>query len=124
MIARIWHGRTLDQLGDEYFEYIKKTGIKGYRSTKGNRGAYVLRRIEKGVTEFLLITLWDSSDAIKKFSGPDMEKAVYFPDDRKYLLELEPLVDHFEVLLASNSQYFYNEGSISSPIIYMKGIRY
>ncbi len=34
MIARIWHGRTVDYLGDKYFEYIKKTGVKGCRSTR------------------------------------------------------------------------------------------
>jgi len=101
MIARIWRGRTSDSLADEYFEYIKRTGIKGYRSTEGNRGVYALRRIENGEAEFLLITLWDSFDAIKKFSGSDLEKAVYFPEDKKYLLELEPKVRHFEVLLDS-----------------------
>ncbi|MDH5742911.1 MAG: antibiotic biosynthesis monooxygenase [Candidatus Aminicenantes bacterium] len=123
MIARIWHGRTLDYLGDEYLEYIKKTGIQGYRSTEGNRGVYVLKRIKSGVAEFQLITLWDSFEAIRKFSGPDVEKAVYFPDDQKYLLELEPQANHFEVLLAPREQNSSYEEAFSNLAKYMKGIK-
>jgi heme-degrading monooxygenase HmoA len=123
MIARIWHGRTPDCMADEYFQYIKKTGVQGYKSTEGNRAMIVLRRIKNGVSEFLLITLWDSFEAIKKFSGPDVEKAVYFPDDKKYLLELEPHVDHFEVLLASEAKNSYNGGYLPTLIKYMKGIK-
>lgn len=123
MIARIWHGKTLDSLGDEYFEYIKKTGIKGIRSTEGNRGVYVLRRLENGEADFQLISLWDSLEAIKEFSGPEIEKAVYFPDDKKYLIELEPQVTHFEVILAQRNQNSPNEASFSKLIRYMKGIK-
>lgn len=98
MIVRIWHGKSPESLGDEYADYIKRTGVKGYRATEGNIGVYLLRRIEERVTEFLLISLWDSLDSIKRFAGPDVEKASYFPDDDKYLLEKEEYVTHFEVL--------------------------
>lgn len=123
MIARIWHGRTPDSLANEFFEYIKKTGVPGCKSTEGNRGFYALKRNKNGVSEFFLITLWDSFEAIKKFSGPDVEKAVYFPDDEKYLLELEPNVDHFQVLLASENKNTYNGGYLPTLIKYMKGIK-
>ncbi len=124
MIARIWQGKTPASLGDEYFDYIKKTGVEGCRSTEGNRGVFVLRRIENGEAEFKMITLWDSFEAIKKFSGPDAEKAVYFPDDEKYLLELEPQVNHFEVLQTTRIQNSSYEGNFPRLIGYMKGIKY
>ena len=99
MIARIWHGITLESKGDEYFNYIMETGVKGYRSTEGNLGVYVMRRIRDGQAEFLLISLWDSFDAIRKFAGHDFEKAVYYySNDKEFLLELEPNVAHYEVL--------------------------
>jgi heme-degrading monooxygenase HmoA len=84
---------------------------------------YVLRRVEDGISEFLFITLWDSIEAIKKFAGQDVEKAVYYPDDVKYLLELNPHVKHFEVLLASKGRNSYNEGSLPRLMKYMKGIK-
>ncbi len=123
MIARVWRGRTPEGLSDEYFRYIKKTGIPGYKSTEGNRGLLALKRAQDGASEFLLITLWDSFEAIKKFAGPDVEKAVYFPDDGRYLLEIEPHVDHFEVLLAYENKNAYNGGYLPTLVKYMKGIK-
>lgn len=98
MIARIWRGRTPSSKSDEYFEYLKKTGLSDYRSTDGNQGVYVLRRTKDGEAEFLLLTLWDSLDAIKRFAGDDYEKARYYPEDRDFLLALEPVVNHYEIL--------------------------
>jgi len=99
MIMRIWKGATLESKSDEYYNYIMKTGVKMYRSIQGNLAVYVLRRIYEGKAEFLLISLWDSYDSIRKFAGTDIDKAVYsFPEDEKFLLEMEPNVLHYEVL--------------------------
>lgn len=98
MIVRTWRGITREADKDIYYEYLQKTGLPDYRATKGNQGVWVLRRVFNGKAEFLLITLWESWEAIKAFAGPDYEKAVYYPEDRKYLLELEPNVTHYEVL--------------------------
>ncbi|HXX72530.1 MAG TPA: hypothetical protein VEI80_02455 [Candidatus Acidoferrales bacterium] len=98
MIARFWRGVTPKSKSDDYFTYLQETGLKDYRETRGNRGVYVFRRIEGDHAVFLLLTLWDSYEAIKKFAGPDYEKAVYYPEDSKFLLELEPNVTHYEIL--------------------------
>jgi heme-degrading monooxygenase HmoA len=98
MIARIWRGRTTAAQAGPYHEYLKKTGLKDYASTPGNKGVTVLRRVGSSEAEFLLITYWDSLDAIKRFAGDDYERARYYPEDSGFLLELEPNVAHFEVL--------------------------
>ncbi|HEY7637624.1 MAG TPA: hypothetical protein VH763_18915 [Gemmatimonadales bacterium] len=100
MIARTWHGRVPAAKADEYFDYIQRTGIADYKRTPGNRGVYVFRRIEGGEAHFLLTSLWDSLDAIRRFAGNDVERARYYPEDTAYLLELEPKVTHYEVLVA------------------------
>lgn len=97
MIARIWRGVTPETKADAYLEYLHATGLKEYRSTPGNRGVTVLRRLANGRAEFVLISLWESMDAIRAFAGDDVEQAVYYPDDTQYLLELEPRVTHYEV---------------------------
>jgi heme-degrading monooxygenase HmoA len=58
----------------------------------------VLRRNNGGKTEFLVMSVWESVDAIKKFAGEDYQKAVILPRDREYLLEVEPNVFHYEIL--------------------------
>ncbi len=98
MIARIWHGVTPASKAVEYYDYLNRTGIPGYRATAGNEGVFVLRRTEEEVAHFLLISLWGSLDAIRQFAGAEIEKAKYYPEDEKYLLELEPRVQHYEVL--------------------------
>jgi heme-degrading monooxygenase HmoA len=98
MIARIWRGVTREADKDTYFEYLQETGLKEYASAPGNRGVWVLRRVFDGRAEFTLISHWESWDAIKAFAGADCEKAVYYPQDEKFLLEMLPKVEHYEIL--------------------------
>ena len=103
MIARSWHGRVPAGKADAYHAYLLRTGLGDYADTPGNKGVQVLRRTEDGVTHFLLITFWDSLDAIRAFAGADYERARYYPEDDDYLLEREPFVTHYDVLAASQA---------------------
>ena len=96
MIARIWHGATTAANANKYLDYLNETGVSECRATEGNLGVYVLRRIEGDTAHFLFISLWPSYDAIQSFAGPDLEKAKYYPEDKQFLLELEPTVTHYE----------------------------
>lgn len=99
MIARSWHGRVPRAKGDEYFQYLSRTGLADYRSTPGNRGVLVQRWVEGEVAHFLLTTFWDSVDAIKRFAGEDYRVARYYDEDDRFLLEREPFVQHADVLM-------------------------
>ena len=99
MIARIWHGVTPTSKSDEYLYYLNKTGVPDYKSTEGNLGVHVLRKIEGHQAHFLFSSFWESIDSITKFAGSDTSKARYYPEDKKFLLELEPIVSHYEVLV-------------------------
>lgn len=99
MMARTWHGRVRTEDAEGYYQYLLRTGIPDYRATPGNLGITVLRRMEGNETHFVLITFWESMKAIQAFAGETPERARYYPEDERYLLELEPLVTHHEVLL-------------------------
>jgi heme-degrading monooxygenase HmoA len=103
MIARIWHGVTMATKADKYFDYLKGTGLADYAATSGNRGVYLLRRIEGDRAHFMTLTFWESEEAIKAFAGAAIEKARYYPEDKDFLLEFEPTVKHYEVLHAATS---------------------
>ena len=98
LIARVWHGVTEAAHADEYAAYLERTGARECRATPGNHGVYVLRRIKQNRAEFTFISLWESIDAIRRFAGNDYEKAHYYPEDRDFLIELEPFVEHYDVL--------------------------
>ena len=97
MIARLWHGSTPVSRSQAYLDFLLKTGVPDYRKTPGNRGVQILLRQEEDVAHFLLISLWDSMEAVGRFAGPDVDRAKYYPEDPQFLLELEPTVVHYEV---------------------------
>jgi heme-degrading monooxygenase HmoA len=98
MIARSWRGATKAQDAEAYLEYLHRTGFAEYRKTPGNRGVLGLRRIVKDRAEFLLISLWDSKEAIEKFAGADIDQAVFYPEDERFLVERDTHVSHYEVV--------------------------
>ena len=97
MIARIWRGITRADKADAYIAHLRETGLRDYANTPGNRGVTVLRRVQGEHSEIVLISLWDSMDAVRAFAGENPERSVYYPEDENYLLEMEPLVRHYDV---------------------------
>ncbi|HYC33919.1 MAG TPA: hypothetical protein VEB59_16635 [Gemmatimonadales bacterium] len=101
MIARAWRGVTRAADADRYLEYLEATGLSAYRDTEGNRGVLTLRRIAGDRAEFLLISLWDSEAAIRRFAGDDPERAVFYPEDERFLIEHGERVEHWAVVQQS-----------------------
>lgn len=97
MIARFWKGAVRKEDGDAYAEYMRETGVVGYTKTPGNRGVWMLRRDVDDRTEFVMFTLWDSLDAVKAFAGDDYERAVFYPEDERFLVERDLRSTHYEV---------------------------
>lgn len=101
MIARIWRGRTRAEHAGEYAAYVNETGVTQQRGTPGNRGSMIFTREQGDEVEFLVVSLWDSLEAVRAFAGERPETAVYYPEDERFLLNLEPEVRHYEVPVAS-----------------------
>jgi hypothetical protein len=68
MIAWLWHGVTVASKAEAYLDYLSTTGVPDYQATAGNRGVYVLRRMEGSQAPCLWLSLWDSSEAIQRVS--------------------------------------------------------
>lgn len=97
MVARIWKGAVGRADGDSYADYMRRTGVREYAETPGNQGVWMLRRDAGERTEFLMVTLWDSLEAVKAFAGEDYETAVFYPEDDRYLIARDELATHYEV---------------------------
>jgi heme-degrading monooxygenase HmoA len=98
VIARIWRGVVRREDAAAYADYIGRTGMAEYRSTPGNQGAWMLRRDDGDRSEIITFSLWDSRDSIRAFAGEDIDQAVYYPDDDRFLIERGPLVRHYEIV--------------------------
>src|SRR3954463_10761746 len=97
MIARAWSGTVRTSDADDYAAYIRQTGFAEYGRTAGNRGAWLLRRDDNGTTEFITLSLWDSIDGIHASAGEDIDAAVLYPEDERYLIGGESRTAHYEV---------------------------
>ena len=100
MIMRTWRACTSEADADSYYEYMSKAGLKRVQTAKGNRGVFVVRRHVHGKAEFLVLSLWESMEAVHGFAGPDATRAVFNPDDEERLLEYDVTVRLYDVLSA------------------------
>ena len=83
---------------DAYVEYIINTGMAEYRATPGNQGAWMLRRDDGDRSEIVTFSLWDSRDSIRAFAGEDIDQAVFYPEDDRFLIERDLAVRHYDVV--------------------------
>jgi heme-degrading monooxygenase HmoA len=97
MIARIWRGMVRADDAAAYANYVQQTGIEGYRKTPGNRGAWALWQVSGDRAEFVTLSFWESRQAIQGFAGEDIEKAVFYPEDDRFLVERDLTVRHYEI---------------------------
>lgn len=98
MIARTWRGSVRARDAESYVDYLQQTGFADCGSTPGNLAVLGARRVSGERAEFLLISLWDSEQAIRRFAGEHAERAVFYPEDERFLIEREEHADHFEVV--------------------------
>jgi antibiotic biosynthesis monooxygenase (ABM) superfamily enzyme len=97
VIARVWRGATRAEDADAYAAYMEETGMTGARAIDGSRGTLVLRRVDGDRAEFVTMLLFDSLDRVRSFAGDEIDRAVFYPADDRYLIERDLHVAHYEV---------------------------
>jgi len=97
-ILRLWKGRATGEKAGEYVQYATTKVFPALERIDGHRGAYLLRRVLDGATEFVVLTLWQSMEAVRRFAGANPEKAVVEPGARAILTSFDDSVTHFEVV--------------------------
>ncbi|MDQ3691942.1 MAG: antibiotic biosynthesis monooxygenase [Chloroflexota bacterium] len=97
LVVRMWHGRVPRQKADAYMELMHDVALPDYRSVAGNLEAHALRRDDGDVSHIVMLTFWESLDAVRAFAGEPVDAAKYYDFDADYLLEFEPTVLHYSV---------------------------
>ena len=97
MILRRWRGAVRAEDAERYLAHQADTGVREYRATPGNRGAIVLTRPRGELVEVETLSLWDSMDAVRAFAGPEPDRAVFYPEDDRFLVERDVTVKHYDV---------------------------
>jgi uncharacterized protein len=98
MIVRMWKARSTVEKSGEYIQHARGRVFPALRAIAGHRGAYLLRRAVDGGVELVVLTLWESMEAVRKFAGLKPEKAVVEPEARAVLSDFDEIVKHFEIV--------------------------
>ena len=98
MIVRTWRGRApLSKPGD-YIRHFRTNVVAELRSVDGFLGATLVRQVRPDDIEFLVITRWQSMDAIRGFAGDAVGRAVVEPGAVAVLADYDEFVEHYEVV--------------------------
>ena len=82
---------------DTYENLLKSKILPELRKIPGYRGGYILRSDGAEESEFVVINLFDSMEAVRKFAGPDFSVPVFEPEAKSLLSRFEPVANHYEV---------------------------
>jgi heme-degrading monooxygenase HmoA len=99
MIGRVWRGVAFVADADAYVAHLRRATLPALRAIAGHQGSYVLRRDSGGTVEFVVITLWDSLEAVRAFAGDDHEAAVVPAEARRLLTAYDERAVHYDVAL-------------------------
>lgn len=97
MIARTWRGWTTAPNADAYENFLNRKVFAGLRAIEGHCGVELLRRDLADEVEFVVISYFDSIEAVKRFAGENYTVPVFEPEAGLLLSRVESEALHYEV---------------------------
>jgi mannose-6-phosphate isomerase-like protein (cupin superfamily) len=98
VIARRWTARAAGpEQADAYFAHFEGTVRPQLESTAGFLGASTERMQHESETEIVVVTRWESMDAIRAFAGENAERSVVEPEARAVLAKFDERVRHIDL---------------------------
>ena len=97
MISRQWTGIAPKEKALIYIAHLQNDTFPKLSSIKGFIKASILKRnVPEGV-EFLVVTEWESLEAIKQFAGIDPGVAVVPAEVQEIMIRYDKTVKHYEI---------------------------
>ncbi len=98
MISRQWRGLARTNQAQNYVRHLRSETFPALQQIPGFVDASILSRQMRGGIEFLIVTRWQSLEAIARFAGADPEVAVVPDSVAKMMIEFDTRARHFEVV--------------------------
>jgi heme-degrading monooxygenase HmoA len=98
MILREWRGRASQANPDAYPTHFRSNVLPELYDIPGFLGACLSQRQLDSTIEFLVLTRWQSLEAIRRFAGNDIARSIVEPGAVTALVEYDATVQHYEVI--------------------------
>ena len=99
MIVRTWMAYAKPENVRAYRDHLTAFVLPQLSKLKGFLGLDLCQAERGDRTELLVISRWQSMDAIHAFAGPKADRAVIEPGARAVLAEYDDFASHYEVTL-------------------------
>lgn len=97
-ILRTWTFWIHSHLRDECHEHLEATKLQEMRAARGNRrAAAIFRDRNDGTTVVVVMSIWDSMESIRAFSGGDPEQPSIDPSDLPKIFDRDRKVGHYSM---------------------------
>jgi quinol monooxygenase YgiN len=94
LIVRIFRARVHARKEDEFQRFVLETGVPMTKAAEGCTHITVGRSQWSAQPEFVVVTHWDSVEALEAFAGPNWQEAVVLPEEEHMLDQV--FCDHYE----------------------------
>jgi len=98
IISRHWRGVAKLEEADNYIHHLRSDTFPKLARIDGFIKASILRRPIGEGTEFLIVTTWQSLEAIRKFAGESVNTAVVPLSVQAMMVEYDREVLHYEIV--------------------------
>lgn len=99
MIIRTWGAVTSPDKEPDYLRTVKRLVLPHLRKVPGYRGPFFVRRQSEGSWRYLVLTCWESMDAVRALAGSESRRAFVPAEIRATLDECDETAEHFEVVI-------------------------
>jgi heme-degrading monooxygenase HmoA len=98
MISRHWKGIAKPGEAENYIEHLRTDTFPKLAKINGFISASILKRTVAQGAEFLIITVWESLEAIERFAGARADVAVVPEVVQAMMFEYDRNVIHYEIV--------------------------
>lgn len=97
MIERHWKGITKKERAEDYIAHLQNDTFQQLKTIAGFISGKILEREADNGIEFLIVTKWQSVDAIKEFAGTEIEMAVIPKKVHEMMHSYDKWVQHYKI---------------------------
>ena len=98
MISRQWRGVARKSDANRHVAHLRTETFPQLAGIRGFIDASILRRDTTEGVEFLIVTRWESLEAIRKFAGENVERAVVPENVQAMMVRYDQTVAHYEAV--------------------------